>query len=228
LAKVGRPISSLISKASPFIWREEQVQSFNYIKEQLTSYPVVKRPDWAKRFIINLSTSEHAMAAVLIQNDDSGRVHLVYYARRLLTTYEFKYSSLEKQAVALLYAYNKFKHYLLSIPFSTLMQCEIDCLKQLVQQTNLEGRVARLMAALQAYDLEIKTVKGTRAKHANLLLELGEHAHEEIGVLSDDVECCSIRVAPGLQDFGYNDIINYLRDLMLPDKIDAQQCYSIQ
>jgi hypothetical protein len=66
--------------------------------------------------MINPSASEVAVAAVLIQNDETGCAHPIYYASRLLTPYELRYSPSKKSAMALLFSCTKFKHYLLSSP----------------------------------------------------------------------------------------------------------------
>jgi len=96
LVGLGRPISSLIAKTKPFVWSEECSQAFNYIKSHLASGPIVCNPDWNVQFILNPSASEYAVAAVLMQNDNAGRAHQIYYASRLMTMCEVKYSSIEK------------------------------------------------------------------------------------------------------------------------------------
>lgn len=228
LAGIGRPISALTSKAVPFVWSDQCEQAFSYIKERLASDPVVRNPVWDKQFIINPSTTEYAVAAVLLQNDEVGRAHPIYYASRLLTLCEQKYTPLEKLGVALLFACTKFKHYILSSNQSTLVQSDVEGLKQILQQKDPEGRIARLMAALQSYDLEVKTAKGARASHAGLLLELGTPTHEDIGVLSDDAECFVLTVDSEPDIFGYKEIAMYLKTLSFPEGINSKQRQKIR
>lgn len=69
-----------------------------------------------------------------------------------------------------------------------MVQCNTEGLKQLIQLSHPERRAAQHMAALQTYDLEIKTLKGTRASHASLLLDLGDPPEDKFGALSDELE----------------------------------------
>jgi hypothetical protein len=135
LAAVARPITSLLRRSTIFEWTEECDLAWAYICENLAKELVIRKPDWQKAFMINPSTSEVAMAAVLIQNDETGWAHPIYYASRLLTSCELKYSPSEKSAVASLFSCTKFKHYLLSSPHPITVQCDQERLKQVILQT---------------------------------------------------------------------------------------------
>jgi hypothetical protein len=176
----------------------------------VTEDPVLVIPDWHKSFSINPSASEIAVATVLMQNDRAGRGHPVYYASRLLSTYELKYPPSEKLAVALIFTCTKFKHYLLASHFPVTVQCEQDCLKLLIQQTEPTGRIARFIAALQQYDLIFQKIGGQRALHARTLLELGVPPKTREGELSDEAECYVLSRSEDQADFGYQQIIGSL------------------
>jgi hypothetical protein len=160
LAGKAKPITSLIRKAIEFKWTNKCREAMSYIRENLSRNPVMKNPDWHTPFIINPSSADLSIVAVLLQNDAAGRAHLVYYASRLLNNCEVKYSEVEKITLALLFACTKFKHYLMASPYPVTIQCEKDGLKQMVQQTDLAGRAARLITSLQQFDLIIKGFKG--------------------------------------------------------------------
>jgi hypothetical protein len=116
LAAVARPITSLLRRSTIFEWTEECDLAWSYIRENLAKDPVIRKLDWQKAFMINPSASKVVVATVLIQNDETGWAHPIYYASRLLTSCELKYSPSEKSTVALLFSCTKFKHYLLSSP----------------------------------------------------------------------------------------------------------------
>jgi hypothetical protein len=198
-----------------FKWSEECKEAMAYICQSLSSKPVMKKPDWRIPFIINPSATEISVAAVLLENDQAGRAHPIYYAGRLLNAYKTRCSELEKITVALLFACTKFKHYLLSSPFPTTVQYEKDALKQMVQQTDLAGRVAHLITVLQQYDLIIKDVHGQRSAYAKLLLELGSPPASHEGTLSEpEAECYALHQQTN-ENFKYKIIINYLSELKL-------------
>jgi hypothetical protein len=136
------------------------------------------------------SSDEVVVACILLQNDEAGRGHPIYYSSRLLAPYELKYSSTEKLAVTLMFTCSKFKHYLLSSSFPVEVQCAQEGLRYLIQQANLTGRAARFAIALQQFDLMLKGVKGQRALQAKVLLELGKPQPSREGALTEDTECC--------------------------------------
>lgn len=132
-----------------------------------------------------------------------------------MSSYEIKYSLLEKLGVAFLFACTKFKHYLLASQFVTLVQCETEGLKLLVQQAHLKGRATRLMAPPQAFGLVIKNTKGTRLSHASLL-DLGKSGCGDKAVLLDELECfvmetepdsCAVRI---IGNYKYVNVRSYL------------------
>ena len=223
LAGVARPITNLIRKDTSFAWTAECCKALEHVKNCLSDNPVTRHPDWNLAFIINPTASDIAVAAVLMQNDEAGRAHPIYYASRLLTNCELRYSSPEKLTTSLLFACTKFRHYLLSNPFPVVVLCETDELKRAVQQIEPTGRAARLLAALQQYDLIFKTTRTQRSAHAGLLLELGSPPDSTEGAISDEAECYTITTAEDEPDFGYQTIANYLRDLKFPSNSSTQQ-----
>ena len=146
LAGVARPITILIRKNTPFVWTTDCCEALKHVKSCLANDPVMRYPNWGQAFIINPSASEVAVAAVLMQNDEAGRAHPLYYASRLLTNCETRYSPSEKLTASLLFACAKFRHYLLASPHPVMVQCETDDLKRAVQQTEPTGRAARFLA----------------------------------------------------------------------------------
>jgi hypothetical protein len=91
LSAIAKPITALIRKSSVFEWTEECNRALSYIRESLSKDPVVRKPDWQKAFMINPSATAEAVTVVLIQNDEAGRAHPIYYASWLLTPCEVKY-----------------------------------------------------------------------------------------------------------------------------------------
>lgn len=216
LAETGRPISRLISPKVNFEWSEKCELAFDCILDELSKNPVMRTPDWSRKFILNPDTSANAIACVLIQNDDSGRGHPVYYASRLMTTCELKYTDLEKLAMAVLFGCIKYKHYIVPSPFPVEVQSPRDGLKNLLGQANPVGRVARLMAGLQQFDLHFKVERGQRAQQASLLLEFGAPENTKEGELSCGEEVFVLEHEPELMaEFG--DIVSFIRRETYPE-----------
>ena len=83
-----------------------------------------------------------------MQNDEARRTYPIYYASKLLTDCEQKYSIVEKATTSMLFACTKFRHYLLANQHPILVQSETDELKRVIQQTEPTGRSTRFFAAL--------------------------------------------------------------------------------
>lgn len=123
----------------------------------------MKPPDWSYKFILNPNTSTSTIACVLIQNDDAGRAHPIYYASCLMSAYKQKYSDVKKLALAVLLGCVKFKHYIIPSEFPTEVQSPREGLKNLLGQLQPVGRATRLILNLQQYDLYLKVERGQRA-----------------------------------------------------------------
>jgi hypothetical protein len=223
LAARAKPIISLIHKNTLFSWSSECDMALKYIREKRIQDPVLRKPDWEKTFFINPSSIEIAVAAVLMQNDASGRAHPIYYASRLLTSCEFKYPSSEKLAVALLFACVKFKHYFSASLLPIVVQYEQEGLKQVIQQTKPSSRAAKFVAVIQQFDLTFKKIQGQRVLHVKALLDLEDPPASNEGELSDEAGCYVIFGTRGGANDNYRDIMQYLMNLTFPPNSTAQQ-----
>nr|XP_027120388.1 uncharacterized protein LOC113737344 [Coffea arabica] len=86
--------------------------AFNKLKELLTSSPIIQPPDWGLPFEIMCDASDHAVGAVLGQRVGKA-THIIYYASRALNGAQLNYSTTEKEFLAVIFALEKFKSYLL-------------------------------------------------------------------------------------------------------------------
>ena len=82
-SKVARPLTNLLAKDVPFAFNEECKKSFNYLKNALTTAPIISAPDWSQPFELMCDALDYAVGAVLGQQKD-GKPHVIYYASRTL------------------------------------------------------------------------------------------------------------------------------------------------
>ena len=98
-------------------WTPKCEQAFRTLLESLCSKPVLKSPDFDRTFILQTDASDRGIGAVLSQRQDSGVEHPVaFYSRKLLPR-EVKYSTVEKECLAIKLATHAFRAYLLGRTF---------------------------------------------------------------------------------------------------------------
>ena len=108
----------------PFRWDSEHQESFDRLKEALTSSPILAYPDYSKPFILETDASLKGLGAVLTQVDDDGNSCVISYASHTLKPYERsmqKYSSAKLELLTLKWAVcDKFRDYLIGSKFTML------------------------------------------------------------------------------------------------------------
>ncbi|XP_013595642.1 PREDICTED: uncharacterized protein LOC106303847 isoform X1 [Brassica oleracea var. oleracea] len=110
-SKIARPLTRLLCKEAAFHFDEECMEAFKNLKNALISAPIVQPPDWDLPFEIMCDASDFAVGAVLGQKRDK-KSHVIYYASRTLDEAQAKYSTTEKELLAIVFAFEKFRSYL--------------------------------------------------------------------------------------------------------------------
>jgi len=121
--------------------------------------------------------------------------HLVYYASIKLSTAERNYTTTERQALAMVYSLQKFRHYLLGAPFKFFTDHKT--LKYLVNKLVLEGRICRWLLLFQELTFELVIKPGILNVGPNHLLQLETGENE--GAMDDrfpDTDLFRIEAVP--------------------------------
>ncbi|KAG2465187.1 POL3 protein, partial [Polypterus senegalus] len=98
-------------KNQPILWTENCERSFSDLKKALSSYPVLRNPDFTKDFILQTDASAFGVGAVLSQIFD-GEEHPITYLSRKLLPRERNYSTIEKVCLAIRWAVEALRYYL--------------------------------------------------------------------------------------------------------------------
>ena len=113
LAEKTKPLRDLLSKKNQFHWGQAQQESFNKLKDELISTPVLAHYDPQKATIVSDDASSFGLGAVLLQEQDNKENKPVAYASRSMTSTEQRYAQNEKEALATTWACEKFNDYIL-------------------------------------------------------------------------------------------------------------------
>lgn len=98
-------------------WTEAAVAAFHDIQQSLSKQPVLYSPNFDEPFILQTDASDRGLGAVLLQETMEGR-HPVAYISRKLFPREVRYSTVEKETLAIKWALDSFRYYLLGRDFT--------------------------------------------------------------------------------------------------------------
>ncbi|XP_074266220.1 uncharacterized protein LOC141588690 [Silene latifolia] len=88
------------------------VLNWEKLKQALITAPIFQAPDWEMPFEIMCDASDYAVGAVLGQRKDKA-LSAIYYASRTLDETQVNYATTEKEMLAVVYALEKFRSYML-------------------------------------------------------------------------------------------------------------------
>ena len=153
-------------------WGKKQDDAILDLKTAITSYPVLRQPMLDRPWIVACDASNYAIGASLGQMVD-GKMTVTAYCSRALHGPELNYPIQHKEALALVYAVEKFNHYLLGCPHFTIrMWTDHQSLTFMQNQKDLAGRMARWAMKLANYRATIKYLKGPKNIVADALSRL--------------------------------------------------------
>jgi len=167
-AEIIAPLSDLTKSRAPNIveWAEKQERSFTQIKQLLSKEPILKLPDLDRPFIVQSDASSQALGACLIQEYD-GVEHPVMYTSKKLLPREQNYSVGEREALAIIWAVNKFHRYLYGTHF--VLESDHRPLEYLQTTHSKNPRLMRWSLALQPYRYTVRYIRGSQNLVADYL-----------------------------------------------------------
>ncbi|CAM9000311.1 unnamed protein product [Rhodiola kirilowii] len=152
-------------------------EAFDELKKALTSTPIIQTPDREKPFEIMCDASDFAVGAVLGQRFEKKAV-VIYYASRTLDSAQRNYSTTEKELLAVVFALEKFRSYLLGA--KVIVFSDHAAIRYLMKKKEAKPRLIRWILLLQEFDVEIRDKKGienTVADHLSRIVRGEEEGH---------------------------------------------------
>ena len=167
--KIAAPLSDLTKKSLPdkVKWTAKCTNAFNILKEALCRSPVLINPDFTKMFFLQTDASDRGVGAVLSQLNDEGKDRPVAYFSRKLLPREERYSTIEKECLAIKLGVETFKVYLLGRQF--IIQTDHRSLVWLNRLKEKNGRLTRWSLALQPYTYTVVHRAGSANGNADAL-----------------------------------------------------------
>ena len=210
---VAKPLCTLLQKDVPFVWDEKCEKAFMALKELLTSAPIMAPPDWSSPFELMCDASDYAVGAVLGQRKEK-RPCAIYYASRTLNDAQMNYSTTEKELLAVIFALEKFRSYLLNS--KVIVYSDHAALRYLMKKKDAKPRLIRWILLLQEFDIEIKDKKGSENVVADHLSRI-VHKEETLPLQESFPDEQLFRLEA--HEPWYADIVNYLVTKTFPSTL---------
>ena len=218
-SQIAKPLSNLLVQGIPFEFDSQCLHAFTVLKDKLISALIVVAPDWSFPFELMCDASDYAIGAVLGQKREK-IFQVIYYASRTLNDAQLNYATTEKELLAIVFAFDKFRPYL--IGNKVVVHTDHSAIKYLMTKKDAKPQLIRWVLLLQEFDVEIKDMKGTENLVANHLSRLemtrddvpvnDEFPDDKLFVIEDK------RAVPWFADY-----VNYLVAKVIPPEFNYQQ-----
>nr|GFB31718.1 reverse transcriptase domain-containing protein [Tanacetum cinerariifolium] len=168
-SKISRPMTHLLEKNSPFIFSNECIQAFQTLKDKLTEAPILIAPNWDQPFELICDASDFTVGAVSGQRIEK-HFRPIHYASKTMNQAEANYTTTEKEMLAVVYVFEKFRSYL--IMNKSIVYTDHSVLKYFFAKKDAKARLLRWILLLQEFDFKVIDTRGTENYAADHLSRL--------------------------------------------------------
>ena len=170
---IASPLNRLTEANTLFDWTSECQQSFDLLKKLVTESPILAFPNFHQPFIVACDASNVGIGGVLSQKDESGLERPIAYFSKTLNKAQRKYSTIDKEGIALLHTVRHFHPYLYGAKFTLVTDHNpLTKLKSLRLDSDPHGRRIRMIQQLELYDFDIQYKPGRVNNNADGLSRL--------------------------------------------------------
>lgn len=204
-AHLAKPLTQSLRIEEKTICPSSYQEAFNLLKQHLLNAPILQFPDWELPFILTTDASSVALGAVLSQISE-GRDHPITFASRTLSDTEQRYSTIEKELLAIVYACNHFKPYLYGKKF--LIHTDHKPLIWLFTMKNTNARLMKWIFQLSDFEFEIKHIEGKTnyvadalSRNPHALNAIEEVDYEELDRILEETSNMPLDFSDELEEF---------------------------
>jgi len=158
-AKIVVPLTDMTKKGHPSTlnWSQEADDAFWLLRDEISKQPVLKLPDFDKPFIVGTDASAVGLGGVLMQEYGSQKFPVLYVSRKLKPA-ETRYSTIERECLALVWTIKRLRRYLYGREF--ILEVDHQPLQFLNRAKIDNDRVMHWALELQKYKFVVHVVKG--------------------------------------------------------------------
>ena len=165
-SKIAEPIIDLTKKYAHFKWADVHQKAFDFIKESLTSVPLLAYPDPNVPYILYTDASDTCIGSFLTQTCE-GEEKPIYYLSHKLSRSQCKWSTVEKEAYAIHFSLQKLDYCLHNAEF--VIKTDHKPLKYLLESPMQNRKIQLWALSMAGYNCKIEYIEGTTNTCADLL-----------------------------------------------------------
>ena len=98
---INAPMEKFLKKDAKFCWDEEFHKSFEFLKENMVTTPILIFPNWSKVFHMHVYASRVMVEAILAQLGAGEINQPIAYVSRKLSSAEQNYSNIEREGLVM-------------------------------------------------------------------------------------------------------------------------------
>ena len=194
---IVEPITKLTRKKNFYMWEADQENAYTTILSLLVSDPIVRLPDFTRKFILSTDASDVGISGVLSQVFDDGE-HPVHCVSRVLTDTEKRYPTIHKEALAVVWSIERLEGYLAYGRFT--WRTDNKPLKFMHSVDCPKGRAGNWIYRMQKYDYDVEFIPGAE-----------NNLPDYMSRFCTAVKCATISLGRNISDRWYLDLRDKVR-----------------
>lgn len=131
------------------------------MKVVLINAPLLHPPTYHCDYFLYLAAASSTIAMELVQDDDIGHEHVIYYLSLNLLDTVTHYAHVEKLALAIVQVFQRFWHYILLRTTTVISNC--NPMTYILTRQLLGGKYSKWIVILQEFNLVFTTAKSKKS-----------------------------------------------------------------
>ncbi|KAK3022848.1 hypothetical protein RJ639_046993 [Escallonia herrerae] len=164
---MAHPLTELLKKSNVWEWSKKCQSAFSAMKQAMSEDPVLALPYVSKSFEVHTDASDFALGGVLMQEG-----HPVAYESRKLKEAERRYTTHEKELLAVVHCLRIWRHYLLGSSF--IVRTDNTAVSHFLSQSKLTSKQARWQELLAEFNFMLEYRAGSTNSVADALSRRAE------------------------------------------------------
>jgi len=160
-AKIAKPLTDLTSSKTPACPQMTQAEicAFEELKHRICNAPVLVAPRFGEPFRLYTDAGQISVGSCLAQTDEQNVEHAVAYGSQKLTAAQSAWSTIEREAYAVVWALKRFHSIIFGAQISVFT--DHNPLKYLAECAPKSAKLTRWALAIQEYNVSINYIKGS-------------------------------------------------------------------